>query len=441
MLLVSVVLAACWSVGCSRVPPAAPAPATEPTETREAGERFAPVGDLPAEATATAQQSASERNTNVTSDWPMFRGNSLLNGVASGTLSEPLVLLWTFTAIDAKHESIESSAAIVNSVVYVGTIGGYLYALDLNDGSIRWRYFTGAATAEPDDDNQSKAAAPAAAELPPAIKSSPAVADGKVFFGDEVGVFHCVDGAGGKLVWKYDTGTGSEIISSANVIGDRVLFGSWDEHLYCLSVADGKEIWKFKTGGPVNCTPAVVDGKTFLSGCDAQLRVVNIEDGSEVGSCEMESQTGASPAVVGDRLFVGHMGSQVLGIDWRKPEIVWRYQHPDRQFEYYSSAAATSHSVVVGGRDKMVHAIDPKTGESKWTFPTKGRVDSSPVIVGNRVFVGSQDGNIYGLDTASGEEVWRFAAGGKFTTSPAVASGRLVIGNDEGKVFCFGEKR
>jgi outer membrane protein assembly factor BamB len=361
-------------------------------------------------------------------DWPMFRGNSLLTGVATSTLPDSLALLWTFQA-EGKGESIESSAAIVNGVVYVGTVGGYLHAIGLNDGKGRWKYFTG----NPDSPNPS-------AELPPAIKSSPTVAGGKVFFGDEVGVFHCLDAESGELLWKFDTATGAEIVSSANVIGDRVLFGSWDENLYCLSVADGKEVWKFKTGGPVNCTPAVIDNKTFLSGCDGQLRVVNIEDGSEVGSCEMESQTGASPAVVGDRLFVGHMGCQVLGINWRVPEIGWRYENRDRQFEYYSSAAATTEMVIVGGRDKMVHCLDPATGELRWTFPTRGRVDSSPVIVGTRVFVGSHDGNVYGLDVATGKEVWRFTAGGKLTASPAVGAERLVIGNDEAKVFCFGAK-
>jgi outer membrane protein assembly factor BamB len=170
------------------------------------------------------------------------------------------------------------------------------------------------------------------------------------------------------------------------------------------------------------------------------LRVVNVEDGTEVGSCEMEAQTGASPAVVGDRLFVGHMGCQVLGIDWKKPEIVWRYENPERHFEFYSSAAATDRIVVVGGRDKLVHALDPATGELRWSFPTKGRVDSSPVIVGDRVFIGSHDGNLYGLNLQTGKEVWKFTTGGKVSSSPAVAAGRMVIANDEGKVFCFGEK-
>ena len=47
---------------------------------------------------------------------------------------------------------------------------------------------------------------------------------------------------------------------------------------------------------------------------------------------------------------------------------------------------------MLGGRDKMVHALDAKTGKAHWTFMTNARVESSPAIVGNRVFVGSTDG-------------------------------------------------
>ncbi|MFA5192112.1 MAG: hypothetical protein WC740_15400, partial [Verrucomicrobiia bacterium] len=44
-----------------------------------------------------------------TSDWPMFRGNPQLTGVAAGSLAPKLKLAWTFKAED----SVESSAAIV----------------------------------------------------------------------------------------------------------------------------------------------------------------------------------------------------------------------------------------------------------------------------------------------------------------------------------------
>ncbi|HEY1065573.1 MAG TPA: PQQ-binding-like beta-propeller repeat protein, partial [Pirellulales bacterium] len=74
------------------------------------------------------------------------------------------------------------------------------------------------------------------------------------------------------------------------------------------------------------------------------------------------------------------------------------------------------------------------------SFSAKGRIDGSPVIVGDRAYIGSDDGRLYGLSVATGEKVWEYEAGGKFASSPAVVDGRLVIGNDDGKLYCFGAR-
>ena len=94
--------------------------------------------------------------------------------------------------------------------------------------------------------------------------------------------------------------------------------------------------------------------------------------------------------------------------------------------------------LVVGGRDKMVHAISKDSGRPIWTFTTRARVDSSPVIARNRVYVGGNDGKLYVLDLQSGKSVFEFEAGGPLSASPAIASSRLVIGSQDGKVFCLG---
>ena len=72
------------------------------------------------------------------------------------------------------------------------------------------------------------------------------------------------------------------------------------------------------------------------------------------------------------------------------------------------SAAVAGDRVVVGGRDKLVHCLNAKTGKSIWTFATRARVDSSPAIAGYRVYVGSNDGLFYVLDLATGKKVWQF---------------------------------
>ena len=106
----------------------------------------------------------------------------------------------------------------------------------------------------------------------------------------------------------------------------------------------------------------------------------------------------------------------MLAVDLKAKKVAWTYKHPERNFPFYSSPTLAGDRVIVGGRDKMVHALDRKTGKSLWTFATGARVDSSPVVVGGRAYIGSNDGKLYVLDVAVGQErvpvrSWRSALG------------------------------
>src|SRR5436309_397076 len=79
-----------------------------------------------------------------------------------------------------------------------------------------------------------------------------------------------------------------------------------DEALYCLS-KDGKNLWKFKIGGPINGSPAVAEGRTFVAGCDSILHVVSADQGKELSQVDLGGQAGASAAVDGSQLYVGTM--------------------------------------------------------------------------------------------------------------------------------------
>lgn len=345
-------------------------------------------------------------------DWPMFRGNPQLTGVAKSTLPAKLELRWKFEA----PAEVESSAAIADGIVYVGCHDGFLYALDLATGATKWNY-----------------------KATESIRSSPCVVGDNIFFGDSNGVFHAVnirDGSG-----KWTLSTDGEIISSANHVDGRLLFGSYDGYLYCVTAGDGKLIWKTETEGRIHGTPGVVGDRILVAGCDEDLHVFQLSDGTSAGTVYMGSFSGASAAIGGARVFVGTFNSEVLSIDWKKKSIVWTYKHPQRNFPFYASAAVTDKFVVIGGRDKFVHALDTDTGKAHWTFTTKGKIDASPVIVGKRVFVGSMDGNLYELDLASGKEVWRFEAGSPIIASPAVGENVLIVGTEDGMVYCFGKKK
>jgi outer membrane protein assembly factor BamB len=358
-----------------------------------------------------AAMGAAPEREKPAGDWPLFRGNALQTGVADSTLPDKLEILWTFKAKD----SVEAAAAIADGVVYVGSLDEHLYALQLKSGDKIWDYKAG----------------PIAA--PPSLRGD------FVYVGDSDGTFHCVDAASGKKKWSYETG--GEIKSGVNFSGATILFGSSDEHLYCLG-KDGALAWKFEvSGGPVLGTPVVVDGCTFAAGCDSTLHVIEVASGKEKDKLDLGGQVAASAAVVADRLYVGTMTNQVLGVDWKKPTLDWKFEPEDRAQPFYSSAAVTDKLVIVGSRDRLVHALDRKTGKEEWNFPTNGKVDSSPVVVGGRVYFGSADGKLYVLDAAKGTLIQKIDLRGPISASPAVAGGKLIIGTEKGIVYCLGAKK
>src|SRR6266478_3366672 len=73
-----------------------------------------------------------------TPDWPMFRANPSLTGIAGGALETPLSLLWTFKT----EKPVKSSPAIAGGNVFVGSDDGRMYSIDLNTGKKRWGFKT-----------------------------------------------------------------------------------------------------------------------------------------------------------------------------------------------------------------------------------------------------------------------------------------------------------
>ncbi|MCC7086753.1 MAG: PQQ-binding-like beta-propeller repeat protein [Pirellulales bacterium] len=351
-------------------------------------------------------------------NWPVFRGNPQSTGVANSSLppSGKLELLWKY---EIENGAFEATPVIVDGVVWLGDLDGTLYAIGLQSGESRWKFVNPADKV--------------------GYNSAAAVRDGRVYLGDIEGNFYCLDATHGKKLWAFKAEL--EINSAPNFYRGKVLFGSQDAKLYCLDATSGEPVWQHAIGDQIRCSPTVIEDRCFLAGCDGKLHVINLNDGKEVGAVAIGAPTGSTPAAAGDFIYFGTEGAAFFCVNWRKPAEVWQWRDEARNLPIRSSAALTDRAVIFGSQDKNVHALSLQNGQRLWNFPTKGRVDGSPVVVGDRVFIGSVDGRIYGLDLNNGKKVWEYEAGGKLMASPAVANGRLVIASDRGVVYCFGAKK
>ncbi len=102
-----------------------------------------------------------------------------------------------------------ATPAVVGDVLYIGSAGGKLDALDRKTGAVKWTYQLGIGT-----------------------WGSAAVVDGKVLVGDMEGTFHCVDAASGKGLWTMKLG--GRLHSSPAVIDGKIYIGSTDGFFHCI---------------------------------------------------------------------------------------------------------------------------------------------------------------------------------------------------------------
>ena len=151
--------------------------------------------------------------------------------------------------------SAYSSPTVVNNVVYVvsgGTLGGLL-AFDAVTGAELW---SGAVNTK---------------------YSSPAVANGYVYVGDENGIFYAysASGCGSGFCSPAWTSNGlGPMKSSPAVANGTVYVGSEDGHLYALN-ANGcspshncSPLWRGTLPGGTDSSPAVANGKVYIAAGD-----------------------------------------------------------------------------------------------------------------------------------------------------------------------------
>ena len=100
--------------------------------------------------------------------------------------------------------------------------------------------------------------------------SSPAVVDGKVYFGSGDGNVYAVDAKSGVLQWKF--ATQDVVHASPAVVNGVVYIGSWDGRLYAIDAVTGQQKWAFEGGKDpaihnqvgFQSSAAVVDGTVYV---------------------------------------------------------------------------------------------------------------------------------------------------------------------------------
>ncbi|RLI83921.1 hypothetical protein DRP07_02770 [Archaeoglobales archaeon] len=288
--------------------------------------------------------------------------------------------------------------------------------------------------------------------------SSPAVANGKVFFGtyegkgyNLAGTIYALDEITGRLIWTYKTGDYIPSSSVPAVANGKVFIGDGDGNFYALDENTGKLIWRYKTGHPLYSSPAVANGKVFISSnygepyaIGDKIYALEEDTGKLVWSYEIKSQDQiiCSPAVANGKVFVT-LDNKIYCLSENTGGLIWMSK--TNSFSSQSSPAVANGKVFISGSgDYNIYALDENTGKLIWRYKTEtGWVAESLTVANGKIFVTPSDHDIYALDENTGKLIWRYKTGGDigrtWKTHPVIANGKVFIVSSDGKIYCLDE--
>lgn len=299
--------------------------------------------------------------------------------------------------------AIWSSPAVAEGTVYFGGTDGNIYALTADSGKPVWQFKTGGR-----------------------VMGSPTLEGRYLYELSDDGFLYKLDRQTGKLAWQFDTHGGpvardlpgryDTMTSAATVADGTVYIGSANKRLYAVDTESGQEKWHFETKDIVRSTPAVANGMVFIGGYDQSVYAVDAKNGALKWKYDTLRPVVSSPLVVDGTVYIGSRCADLFAFDAATGEIKWKFFYWSSWVE--SSARTREGVLYVGSSDfQQLFAINAATGRKVWNFDTDGSAWSTPAVTDKRVYVGAvgvlnyfipHHGGFFAVDRATGKVVWHY---------------------------------
>jgi eukaryotic-like serine/threonine-protein kinase len=350
----------------------------------------------------------------------MFHYNQFRTGATLASAPSTANQMWRF----ATGSFVYSSPAVSDGLVFANSWDTNVYAIDEYSGQQKWSFYTGSV-----------------------IFSSPAVANGMVYVASRNGgILYALNEQTGSEVWGR--GTLNFYIASSPAIADgKVFYGSWCAsgcfqfgQFVALDASTGAVVWGNPTlpSAPVASSPAVDNGRVFFGLDDGTVTALNETTGKAIWSVVPGGVVTIrnAPAIAYGRIYIG-TAKGFFALDELTGTTDWSFNTGNAN----ATSAAVSNGVVYFGTGKgNIYAVNATTGAQKWVYTTGASVSSSPALSlgSNMVLVGSNDHYLYAVNATSGVMLWRYVTSAPIWSSPAVADGRAFFGSNDYNVYALG---
>ncbi|HXQ61173.1 MAG TPA: PQQ-binding-like beta-propeller repeat protein [Acidimicrobiales bacterium] len=403
-------------------------------------------------------------------DWPTYGHDAQHTFHGRTTLTEAkatsLEVAWYFPTGDA----VTATPTVVDGTVYVGSWDDDFYALDLENGRVRWKYRLSA----------QNAVTPYPGQHPRPLTSDGGLVTSSAWYQPGAGrrpdlvifgggyTLYALNASTGALYWRHDyTGRpgqpaapdtdGTRIFSSPVVVGDKVLFGvdvdgarGYRGYAVAADLDTGDPVWEYQTD---------VDeaGHVLNDGCGSVWSSGTLLPRLGLVVFSTADCHFSNPPPTAETVFALHIGNGKLA--W-----IFRPTRPDDKCDFdfgaTPNAGVTAGGTTVflgaGSKDGTYYSIDPATGHTRWSTNVvfggfSGGFIATAAYDGHRVYgstgIGDfgnfegagevycdphdpqdqpmQEPSVHAFDAATGTVAWQADHGASF--SPTTVAGGMTF--------------
>ena len=323
------------------------------------------------------------------------------------------------------HGAVQSRLVKEGDTLYVSSMGNDLVALNATNGKEKWRFKTDGP-----------------------IFSASCVRDGVAYFGSADHFVYAVNTNDGSLKWK--TQTQGAVLAGPTVAQGVVCVGSTDTKIYGLDETNGSTLWTVQGGNMFQSQTATDCERFFFCGWDNHFRSIDAKTGALVWDIELGRKTAAknfspfapaitSPAVGDGKVFIStndgilhalstNDGKELWQIDWKKMGYSSPLYHEGKVYCALSDEGKTFRA-------------DAATGNLDWTCETGAVIYDSSFCIGGekgqeQVFIGNVNGTLNAIDAKAGKLTWQYRLGpGHLLGSPVADERSVFAGSMSGRVI------
>lgn len=388
----------------------------------------------------------------VAADWPQWRGP----GRDAITTLDPAPTQWPKTLISVWSQEVgegHSSPVVVGEQVYqFARVDDHevLRAFELDSGRALWS----ADYPAPYKVN------PAAKVHGPGPKSTPIVAEGRVFTLGISGILSCFDAQTGELHWRKEFS--QEFAQTSPTYGTAMsplveqgmLIAHVGGHdggaLRAFDVNTGAVKWSWNGDGPGYASPIIVR----VNGADqvvtqSQSAIIGVAAATgtllwRIPFKTAYEQNAVTPAVFGDLVILSGLNKGTFAIrlsqekdEWKTTEV-WR----NDLIPMYLNSPIVQGDRLYGmthRRSGQVFCADARTGKVIWQNEGRTAKNAAFVGTGDAVLMLTTDGDLHVIkhDTDSLQVVAKYHVSDSSTWAhPAVSGGKVII-KDAARLTCW----